>query len=252
MPDSADVCASATAGTAPDAAGGFARESTLAPVRRQAFRRTKMSSLSQILSEHTNTLVLDAASARIQCGWLVEGAAPCWAESQQEAGVGLFNCIHTLGLNLSEVNSFVFCSGPGSILGIRVAAMALRTWTVLKRRPMFAYCSLELLARALNQSDASIIADARRESWHLYRIGCGLTRAAATDLTGDLIMPDGFRHWTPLPPRVQLAPYDVRVLLTKVPDVELFHLSEAPDAFLHEEPRYVTWTPQIHRAPSSS
>lgn len=211
-----------------------------------------MPSLSHILSEHTNTLVLDAASARIQCGWLVRGAAPCWTESRQEAGVGVFECIHTLGVDLSEVHSFVFCDGPGSILGIRVTATALRTWTVLKQRPVFSYCSLELLARALNEPDAGIIADARRESWHLYRIGSGLTRAAAADLTGDSIMPDGFRHWTPLPARVKIAPYDVRALLAKVPDVELFHLSDAPDAFLHEEPRYVTWTPQIHRAASSS
>lgn len=211
-----------------------------------------MSSLSQILSEHTNTLVLDAASARIQCGWLVRDAAPRWAESQREAGVGLFESIHALGVELNAVHSFIFCDGPGSILGIRLAATALRTWTVLKPRPVFAYCSLELLAHGLERPDAGIIADARRESWHLYRMRSGLTRAVATDLTGDLIMPDGFRHWTPLPARVQIAPYDVQALLAKVPEAEVFHMSDSPDAFLHEEPRYVTWTPQIHRAPSSS
>ena len=33
-------------------------------------------------------------------------------------------------------------------------------------------------------------------------------------------------------------------------DADLFRATDAPDAFLHEEPSYATWTPQIHRAPS--
>ena len=32
-------------------------------------------------------------------------------------------------------------------------------------------------------------------------------------------------------------------------DLDLFRPTDAPDAFLHEEPSYATWTPQIHRAP---
>ena len=62
-------------------------------------------------------------------------------------------------------------------------------------------------------------------------------------------MPDGFRHWTRLPDGVTRTPYSLAELLPPVADRDLFRLTDAPDAFLHEEPGYATWTPQIHRAP---
>jgi hypothetical protein len=31
----------------------------------------------------------------------------------------------------------------------------------------------------------------------------------------------------------------------------LFRQTEEPDAFLHEEPSYAMWTPQVHQAPET-
>ena len=59
-----------------------------------------------------------------------------------------------------------------------------------------------------------------------------------------------FRNWSAIPAGVTRVPYSLAELLPRVPDAELFTATEAPDAFLHEEPSYVTWTPQIHRAPA--
>ena len=48
-------------------------------------------------------------------------------------------------------------------------------------------------------------------------------------------------------------PHALTVLeFPRVLDVDLFHETRAPDAFLHEEPSYVTWTPKIHRAPGAA
>ena len=69
------------------------------------------------------------------------------------------------------------------------------------------------------------------------------------ELAGELVMPEGFRHWTPLPAGVTSTPYVLADLLPRVADADLFRPTAAPDAFLHEEPAYATWTPQIHRAP---
>ena len=63
-------------------------------------------------------------------------------------------------------------------------------------------------------------------------------------------MPEGFRHWSTLPAGVTRTPYVLADLLPAVADHDLFRATDAPDAFLHEEPSYVTWTPQIHRAPA--
>lgn len=196
-------------------------------------------------------LVIDAASAQIQVGLLRADQPPAWHTSTDEAGVAVFRGIEQLGVDPMAVSAFVFCDGPGSVLGIRTVATALRTWNVLRPRPVFAYASLALVAHALGRPDVGVITDARRESWHHYAIGRGLRRVPTADLAGEVVMPEHFRHWSNLPADVSIArvPYSLASLLTKVWDVDLLQETDAPDAFLHEEPQYVTWTPHVHQAP---
>ena len=40
-------------------------------------------------------------------------------------------------------------------------------------------------------------------------------------------------------------------LLPRVAGADLFRATDAPDAFLHEDPSYKTWTPRIHGAPAT-
>jgi len=63
-------------------------------------------------------------------------------------------------------------------------------------------------------------------------------------------MPEHFRHWSPLPAGVTRVPYAVGEMLPRILDADIFRAADAPDALLHEEPSYATWTPQIHRAPT--
>lgn len=212
-----------------------------------------MPSLREIC-RHDSVLVIDAASAVVQVGALgADGAARTarWVTSSEEAGIGVFQCIEQLAIEPLGMGAFVFCEGPGSVLGIRTVAMAIRTWCMLKPRPVFACASLAIVAHALGRVEAGVIADARRDSWHHYQLGRGLRRLAAGELSGELVMPENFRHWSPLPAGVERVPYSLADLLSlpRVADADLFHATDAPDAFLHEEPSYVTWTPQIHRAP---
>lgn len=208
-----------------------------------------MPSLRQLAAAHAPLLILDAASARVQIGlWGREGAGR-WETADDEAGVAVFRGVEKLGVPVGEAGAFVFSDGPGSILGVRTVAMALRTWTLLKPRPVFAYSSLALVAHALGRPELGVIADARRETWHHYQIGRGLRRLPAGELSGALVEPENFRHWSALPPNTTSTPYAVRDLLARALDAEIFDPAPAPDAFLHEEPSYVTWTPQIHRAP---
>jgi tRNA threonylcarbamoyladenosine biosynthesis protein TsaB len=209
-----------------------------------------MPSLRQLYAGHGTLLVLDAASARVQVGLLRAGQPAAWATSDEEAGVGVFRCLDELGAKPTEVGAFVFCDGPGSVLGIRTTAMALRAWNVLSPRPVYAYHSLALVAAALARPDAHLIADARRESWHCCSLSSPLRRIPAAELSGELIMPEGFRNWSALPAGVTSTPYVLAELLPAVAERDLFRVTDAPDAFLHEEPSYVTWTPQIHRAPA--
>lgn len=223
-------------------------------VARGRFVSEKMPSLHHLLAAHAPLLIVDAASARTQTGWLPNGefAAARWAASEEETGVGLFRSIEALGVKVDDAGAFVFCDGPGSVLGIRTCAMALRTWNVIKPRPVFAYCSLAVVAHALDRKEIGVVADARRELWHHYQLGGTWRRLPVTELSGELVMPEHFRHWSPLPAGVTRTPYALADLLPRVVDAELFRETTTPDAFLHEEPSYVTWTPKIHRAPTAA
>jgi tRNA threonylcarbamoyladenosine biosynthesis protein TsaB len=213
-------------------------------------------SLNQLLAAHPVVLLLDSASARVQAAlWPGLGAPPLWRTCDDEAGTGLFACagelLATGGLSIADINAFIFCEGPGSVLGVRSSAMALRVWGVLSPAPIYAYQSLALVASALGEPAANIIADARRDSWHVARAGVPLRRMATADLPDALVMPEHFRHWTPLPAQVRRTPYDLAALLPRAGDADLFRPVSAPDAFLHEEPDYATWTPQVHQRPES-
>jgi len=214
-----------------------------------------MASLRELLAAHDSLLLVDAASAIIQVGWLEHqpntraGFSARWESRAEEAGIGLFHALESLKAKPSDAGALVFCDGPGSILGIRTTAVALRSWQVLHPRPAFAFHSLDLVAHALGRDDIIVIADARRDSWHAVSLDRKLRRVPTAELTGDLVMPENFRHWSQLPPGVRLTSYALNELLPRTLDADLFRATTAPDAFLHEEPSYVTWTPQIHRAP---
>jgi tRNA threonylcarbamoyladenosine biosynthesis protein TsaB len=229
----------------------WAAWSGLAGAAREAFGQfRKMPSLSQILRDHSPLLLIDASSGNIQVGLLGKSKYR-WASRVQDAGVGVFECIDELEADLDSVGSFAFCEGPGSILGIRTSAMALRIWNELKPRPMFAYVGLAVVAQAVARPAAVLIADARRGLWHRITMGGKLERVPASELSGELMTPDGFRHWEPLPPGTSTTGYDLAKIFSmpEVSDADLFREAPAPDAFLHREPEYARWTPQIHRAP---
>jgi tRNA threonylcarbamoyladenosine biosynthesis protein TsaB len=217
-----------------------------------------MPSLRDILAAHAPLLLLDAASTRVQVAIFDPEGAARWAVADEEAGVALFRGVESLGVDLAQVRGFAFCEGPGSILGIRTAAMALRTWNALAPRPVFAFRSLELVACDLARhgplGNFSVIADARRGAWHCVEVHSGvigpLQRMNAAALAGGLFMPENFRTWTARPAETKTTSYDLATLLPCVAEADLFRATEAPDAFLHEDPSYLTWTPHIHRAPS--
>lgn len=224
-----------------------------------------MPSLSQLLTEYGNILVLDAASTRVQVGLLRPNAPGVWRASPDEAGRGMFTgCESSLAearLKIEEVGAFIFCEGPGSMLGIRTVAMALRTWQVLKPRPAFAYQSLAIAGHFewLERDNRSftVIADARRDSWHCQQIAAdggrsALQRVGTGELpTGELLMPENFRAWASPPRPPGIASYDLTKIFPALKDGDFFRATESPDAFQHEAPEYKKSPARIHSSAST-
>jgi len=215
-------------------------------------------SLNQVLARHSPLLILDAAAAVVQVGWLECGRPARWASREGEAGSALFAALQALDVNPAAAAAFGFDEGPGSILGIRTAAVALRVWQAAHARPIFAYRSLALVAATVAPAGTTVIADARRSTWHTLRVDAAgrpgpIERRPTTELDGPLVTPAGFRHWTPLPdPSPAAVSFDLAALWAHpaAREAPLWQATTEPDAYLPEAPSYVTWTPAVHRAPS--
>jgi len=225
-----------------------------------------MATLAQLIAHHGCILVLDAASAAVQAGLLRAGLPSVWQSSAEESGKSLFTCadacLRAAGLNLREVPAFVFCEGPGSMLGVRTTAMAIRTWQSEIPRPAYRYQSLALAAHfASTQHPArplTVIADARRETWHCQQVGVdgrlsALQRVSVSALPkGELLTPENFRTWSALPASVAVCSYDLRKLFPAAAENDYFQPTTAPDAFQHEAPDYKKWSAQTHSAATAA
>jgi len=219
-----------------------------------------MPSLTQLLTSHDRLLVLDAASMTVQAGLWRTGQSERWCNCREEAGSGIFTNTKSLldeaGLRISDIGAFVFCEGPGSMLGTRTIAMALRTWQVLAPRPVYAYQSLAVAGQYLwTQSSPrafTVVADARRDTWHCQPVAVDghlpplQRRPASTLPDGDLVMPENFRTWAALPRPARTCSYDLARIFPVVADRDIFHRVELPDAYQPDAPAYRKWSAQIH------
>lgn len=227
-----------------------------------------MATLAQLLASHGCILVLDAASTSVQVGLLRAGAPAVWHTPPGEASQALFAatdaCLREAGVGLDAVRAFVFCEGPGSMLGVRTVAMALRTWQATLPRPAYRYQSLALLAHELKRTGTpapfSVIADARRDTWHNVAVTATgqvspLRRTPTTELaagTETLFQPTAFRAWAPSPRATQDCAYRVAQLFAAHAEANLFTATDAPDAFQYEAPEYKKWSAQVHSAATAN
>ena len=224
-----------------------------------------MESPAQIVARHRCVLVLDAASTVVQAGLFRTGLPPVWHRADGDAGQLVFTltarCLEAAGLGIDAIGAFIYCDGPGSMLGTRTIAMALRTWQTLRARPAYAYHSLALAAvaeQARTPGQAfTLVADARRDSWHTLAVATNgapgpLQRLATADLpAGELRTPENFRAWATLSRPVMTCAYDLAALFAAAENAALFRTVDAPDVFQHEAPAYRQWTPAVHRAPAA-
>lgn len=215
-------------------------------------------------------LYVDAASQVVALGLQV-GNAPdstIWRRTEANADVGMFQAteelLHGSTIEVTDLRTIVFCEGPGSLLGVRLAAMMIRTWSILPREhtlQVFAYRSIALLAADLIASGQAppfrIITDARRHTWNMLAVsGAGVlgevARVATTDLSDNdspVFHPREFRTWQPLPDFAQVVSYRPESVAVLGIKSDLLRPVKSPDAFMTEMPTYKTWEPK-QQAPS--
>ncbi|MBQ9758612.1 MAG: hypothetical protein IJW12_02420, partial [Opitutales bacterium] len=137
-----------------------------------------------------NFLLIDASSPISVCAGILGENARAWlrfSEEKSAALEGVFSATRKVceAAVPAGVSGFLFCEGPGSILGIRIAAASIRARLALdcaapgaSARPVFAYQSLHLAAHLIlrafpQEKNFVVIAESRMNAWNMLRVENG-------------------------------------------------------------------------------
>jgi len=207
-------------------------------------------------------LVLDgSARAGVRVGVLAGGRWVGQGISPDGALEGLFGCVEAAladaKLSLADIRSFALCVGPGSVLGIRIAALAVRSWSALEPRPIFVWESLSALARSAlvagEKGPFLVAVESRLKRWHALEVAADGSlgapfeaEAAELNSAGRRLFACGEVAVTALPAHVPVPPpWSALPALLAQPG---FLREEArPDA-LNVAQDFATWSGERHRA----
>lgn len=212
-------------------------------------------------------LVIDGSSSCFFSGVLEkDGSWLAYKKAPEPALESLFKTVDIVleeaGLELDRIQSFFYCEGPGSVLGLRLCAMAIETWRRIHPGPteLYAYNSLKLVAACLQNAgrvkeESLLISDWKKDTWNSLKISpttLGVVAPiSATELSGwqgPLYHLPARKGWQDPPENALELAYEPEKLasLTEVP--ELILRSQAVTLYNSGINSFQKWTPDRHRA----
>lgn len=220
-----------------------------------------------MLSPDKTYLFLDASSVMVQAGLWRDGRWLAYRNGKGQALESIFtlidSCLEEARIKLEAVGGFIHGEGPGSVLGIRLAAMAIRGWLALpawQRATVHSCRSLPLAAVLIREkyqpdSPFHVVAEARQTRWNLLRSDSD-TIEEAEPATLEALLPPLYhlrqrKAWNT--PPAHAVPVDNSLMehpeLLNTPG--LLSAVEQPGLYLVSEQTFRTWTPERHRASPS-
>lgn len=213
-------------------------------------------------------LLIDASGDAPQVGlWQSHGVWLDLRRADGDALENLFRLVEQLladhHLRVAELGGFVHCQGPGSLLGLRLAAMAVESWRALTPvpPPLFQYHSLSMAAAlhgvGTHERDFTVISVFRRDVFNVLRVDaselgplelCPTDEVLAELAVNPVYLLPQRRLPAPLPPEVRPLTYDLHGLpqaLVRYP--ELIQPAHQAIAYLPVEPEYARWSAERHR-----
>jgi tRNA threonylcarbamoyladenosine biosynthesis protein TsaB len=217
---------------------------------------------AEAMSASEPCLVLDgSARAGVRVGVLSGGRWVGQGISPDGALEGLFGCVEKAladaKLPLADIRSFALCVGPGSVLGIRIAALAVRSWSALAPRPIFVWESLAALARSAlvagEQGPFLVAVESRLKRWHALEVSADGTLGAPFEAEAAQLNSSGRRVLA----SSEAAPGVLTPHVAVPPPWSSLPTFFTQQGFLREEPRpdalnvandFATWSGERHRA----
>jgi len=216
-----------------------------------------------------NTLNIDGSGSALFAGLLdAKGAWQATALRECAALEGLFPAVTDVlgaaGRDLSDVDGYIYCEGPGSVLSLRLCAMAIETWRRLHPRaaPVFKYNSLRLMAHQLLANDPSltnarIVSDWKKGVWNALTIRdreIGTVEVLDDDALASWSSPlfhlPQRKGWQSPPTAAATLAYDPSCLdrLTECPG--LLVPTDSVELYNAGVNTFQKWTPTRHHAPA--
>ena len=213
------------------------------------------------------SLVIDGSGSKVFAGIL--DAENRWLVKLERDGSPLeelFSVIEAVltesGLSLTEIGSYIYCMGPGSVLGLRLCAMAIETWARLypKSAQYYKYNSLQLSAHALlyatpDLKDALIVSDWKKGAWNALYIRGG--HVGANEVIDDGALNDWEnliyhlpqrKGWQSPPDKVQTLRYDPSILDAIRDASGLLQITDRIELYSSGINTFQKWTQTRHRA----
>lgn len=213
------------------------------------------------------TLVIDASNPACFAGIL--DSKQNWLAYQSIEGPTLetlFSEVETVlseaKLSLEAITRYLYCEGPGSTLGLRLAAMAVRTWRALHATtpPCFTYNSLQLAAHCLkldqpNLSEALIVADWKKDTWNAVSLKNGTIQACKPipQTTLEEWKPSPYhlpqrKGWQAPPNGAITLPYTPERIHELINTPGFLRAVDTPTPFASAPSQFQKWIPDRHRA----
>ena len=214
-------------------------------------------------------LVIDGSGASVFAGLL--GTDGKWLSQINPKSApleGLFPAVEAVlrsaQCQISDVHDFIYCEGPGSVLGLRLCAMSIQTWGHLCEPDVhyFAFNSLELTAalivsNAPEMDQALLISDWKKNAWNSIPIKEGQpgtmttldNHAVSNWKEGPLFYLPQRKGWQKVPENsitLEYSPHrlpEAMHLLKKTKKIELYTTNMNV---------FKKWVPQRHRAHDGS
>ncbi len=211
-------------------------------------------------------LLTDCTAPGVRAGILGEHGWLAYVKLEGETGSTLFEAVKQLltdtKLSLDELQSFAYCEGPGSTLGIRINSMALRTWVSISpgTKTIYTYRSLEAAGMLIElerktETVFTVLSDLRKNSWNALRFSpetdSDEIRVASAEELSDWPETRYFIqqriHSPGMPPGAKLIDYDLKALGSQSHFLASLRKVEKPEIFQTTTTEFKKWTPNRHR-----
>lgn len=213
------------------------------------------------------SLVIDGSGSTVFAGLL--DANDQWLAKVERPGAPLEELFPAIDAALKEADaqlsdaiSYLYCEGPGSVLGLRLCAMAIETWTRLypQSAQLYKYNSLQLTALSLLHAtpelqDALIVSDWKKGAWNaLYIKGGEVGDTEVIDDEGMAAWNGALYHlpqrkgWQSPPSNAQTLNYDPSLIDQVRHHPALLQATESVELYSSGINTFQKWTPTRHRA----